>query len=68
MKTIDKSNYKDAVYLKTVNDANDIVSTMDSKDKKLLGLHGKEYQALNEGQKIVKRLIKKVDGVPVSFF
>lgn len=51
MKTIDKSNYKDAVYLKTMNDANDIVSTMDSKDKKLLGLHGKEYQALNEGQK-----------------
>lgn len=68
MKTIGKSNYKDAVYLKTMNDANDIVSTMDSKDKKLLGLHGKEYQALNEGQKIVKRLIKKVDGVPVSFF
>lgn len=53
---------------KTMNDVNDIVSTMDSKDRKLLGLHGKEYQTLEEGQKIVKRFIKRVGGVPVSFF
>ena len=51
-----------------MDDVNDIVNTMDSKDRKLLGLHGKEYQALNEEQKIVKRLVKRVDGVPVSFF
>lgn len=36
---------------KTMNDVNDIVSTMDSKDRKLLGLHSKEYQTLEEGQK-----------------
>lgn len=26
-----------------INDVNDIVNTMDSKDRKLLGLHRKEY-------------------------
>lgn len=26
-----------------IDDVNDIVNTMDSKDRKLLGLHGKEY-------------------------
>ena len=51
-----------------INDVNDIVNTMDSKDRKLLGLHRKEYQTLNEEQKIVKRLVKRVDGIPVSFF
>lgn len=51
-----------------IDDVNDIVNTMDSKDRKLLGLHEKEYQALNEEQKIVKRFVKRVDGVPVSFF
>ena len=54
---------------KTMNDVNDIVNTMSSEDRKLLGLHGDEkYQTLDEGRKIVKRFIKKVDGVPVSFF
>lgn len=33
MKIINKSNYKDVVYLKTMNDVNDIVSTMSNKDK-----------------------------------
>lgn len=68
MKIIDKSNYKDVVYLKTMNDVNDIVSTMSNKDKKLLGLHGKKYQTVEKGQQIIKRFIKKVDNVPVSFF
>lgn len=53
---------------KTRTDVNDIVSTMDSKDRKLLGLHGKEYQTLSEGQNLVKRFVKRVDGMPVSFF
>lgn len=53
---------------RTMNDVNDIVNTMDSKDRKLLGLHGKEYQTIDEGQKIVKRFVKRVGGVPVSFF
>ena len=53
---------------KTMNDVNDIVSTMNNKDKKLLGLHRKEYQTIEEGQQIVKRFIKKVDNIPVSFF
>lgn len=35
-----------------MNDVNDIVSTMNSKDRRLLGLHGEEnYQTLDEGQK-----------------
>ena len=53
---------------RTMNDVNDIVNTMDSKDRKLLGLHGKEYRTIDEGQKIVKRFVKRVGGVPVSFF
>lgn len=53
---------------KTMNEVNDIVSTMDSKDRKLLGLHGEKYQTVEEGQRIVKRFIKKVGDVPVSFF
>lgn len=51
-----------------MNDVNDIVSTMNSKDRKLLGLHGEKYQTSEEGKKIVKRFIKRVGGVPVSFF
>lgn len=51
-----------------MDDVNEIVNTMDSKDRKLLGLYRKEYQAFNEERKIVKRLVKRVDGVPVSFF
>ena len=35
---------------KTMNDVNDIVSTMSNKDRKLLGLHGKKYQTVDEGQ------------------
>ena len=53
---------------KTMNDVNSIVDTMSSKDKKLLNLHSDKYQTIEEGQKIVKRFIKRVDGVPVSFF
>ena len=53
---------------KTMDYVNDIVSTMDSKDRKLLGLDGEQYQTVDEGQKIVKRFIKRVGGVPVSFF
>lgn len=51
-----------------MNDVNDIVSTMNSKDRKLLGLHNNKYQAVEENQKIVKRFIKKVGNIPVSFF
>lgn len=51
-----------------MNDVNDIVNTMNSKDRKLLGLHREKYQTIDEGQEIIKRFIKKVDGVPVSFF
>lgn len=50
-----------------MNDVNDIVGTMDDKDRRLLGLHGEEYQTLEEEQKVIKRFIKRVDGVPVSF-
>ena len=53
---------------RTMNDVNDIVSTMSKKDRKLLGLHGKKYQTVEEGQQIVKRFIKRVNNVPVSFF
>ena len=51
-----------------MNDVNSIVDTMSSNDKKLLGLHRDKYQTIEEEQKIVKRFIKRVDGVPVSFF
>lgn len=44
-----------------------IVGTMDDKDRRLLGLHEEEYQTLEEEQKVIKRFIKRVDGVPVSF-
>ena len=50
-----------------MNDVNDIVGTMDDKDRRLLGLHGEKYQTLEEEQKVIKRFIKKIDGVPVSF-
>ena len=53
---------------KTMNDVNDIVSTMSKKDRKLLGLNRKKYQTVEEGQQIVKRFIKRVNNVPVSFF
>ena len=53
---------------RTMKYVNDIVSTMDSKDKKLLNLTGEEYQTLEEGQYLAKRFIKRVRGVPVSFF
>ena len=53
---------------KTMNDVNDIVRTMSNEDKRLLGLHGKEYQTIKEDQQIAKRFIKKVNNVPVSFF
>ena len=53
---------------KTMNDVNDIVSTMSKKDRKVLGLQGKKYQTVEEGQQIVERFIKRADNVPVSFF
>ena len=53
---------------KRMNDVNDIVSTMSNKDRKLLGLNRKTYQTVEEGQQIVKRFIKRVNNVPVSFF
>ena len=53
---------------KTMDDVNDIVNSMSRKDRKLLNMHGKQYQTLDEGKNIVKRFIKRVDGVPVSFF
>lgn len=53
---------------KTMDDVNDIVNSMSSKDRKLLNLHSKTYQTLEDGKNIVKRFVKRVDGVPVSFF
>ena len=50
-----------------MNDANNIVSTMDDEDRRLLGLHGKEYQTPEEEQQIVRRFVKRVGDVPVSF-
>ena len=53
---------------KTMDAVNDIVDSMSRKDRQLLNLHKKQYQTLDEGKNIVKRFIKRVDGVPVSFF
>lgn len=50
-----------------MNDANNIVSTMDDEDRRLLDLHGKEYQTPEEEQQIVRRFVKRVGDVPVSF-
>lgn len=50
-------------------DVNDIIDTMDSKDKHFLGIHdGDKYQSTDEDQKLVKRIVKKIGGIPVSFF
>lgn len=40
---------------------------MDDNDRKLMGIHGKKYQTPEEERKVVKRFIKRVDDVPVSF-
>ena len=53
--------------MNAIDDVNNIVSTMDDADRRLLGLRGKEYQTPEENQKVVKRFIKRIDGVPVSF-
>lgn len=54
---------------RTRSEVNDIVNSMSSKDKRLLGIHdGEEYQSIDEGQEVVKRIIKRIGGVPVSFF
>ena len=42
---------------KIMNDVNDIVSTMNSKDRKLLGLHNNKYQTVEENQKIVTCMV-----------
>lgn len=51
-----------------MDDVNDIVNSMSRKDRQLLDLYSKEYQTLDGGKNIVKRFVKRVDGVPVSFF
>lgn len=53
---------------RTMNDVNDIVDTMSKKDRELLNLSGDKYQTIEEGQRIIKRVIKRVGGIPVSFF
>ena len=53
---------------RTMDDVNDIVDSMSRKDRQLLDFYGKQYQTLDGGKNIVKRFIKRVDGVPVSFF
>lgn len=51
-----------------MNDVNDIVNTMTKKDKELLNLSGDTYQkSVKEGQRVVKRFIKRVGNEPVSF-
>lgn len=48
---------------------NDIVSTMSKRDKELLNLTGDVYQRnVEEGANVVKRIVKRVGGTPVSFF
>ena len=54
---------------KNMDAVNEIVGTMSKKDKKLLNLSGDVYQkSVEDGKNIVKRIVKRVDGVPVSFF
>lgn len=53
---------------KNMDEINDIVSTMSKKDKELLNLSGDVYQRnVDEGTDIVKRIIKKVGDIPISF-
>lgn len=53
---------------KNMEAINDIVSTMSKKDKELLNLSDDVYQRnVNEGANVVKRIIKKVDDIPISF-
>lgn len=48
---------------------NDIVSTMSKRDKQLLNLSDDVYQRhVEDGVNVVKRIVKRVNGVPVSFF
>lgn len=54
---------------KNTDAINDIVSTMSKKDKKLLNLSDDVYQRnTEEGERVVKRIVKRVGGIPVSFF
>lgn len=53
---------------KNMDAINDIVSTMSKRDKELLNLSGDVYQKnIDEGSNVVKRFIKKVGDIPVSF-
>lgn len=52
-----------------MDDVNDIVNTMSKKDKKMLNLTGDVYQkSIDDCKNVVNRFIKRVEGVPVSFF
>ena len=54
---------------KNMDAINDIVSTMSKRDKQLLNLSDDVYQRhIEDGVNVVKRIVKKVNGVPVSFF
>lgn len=52
---------------KTMNDVNEIVSTMSKKDKALLGVED-GYLTLQEGAYVVKRFLYKQGTTPVAFF
>ena len=52
---------------RTIGYVNDIVNTMSKRDKKMLGVNGKEYLTTEEQKQIVKRIVKKVNNVPVAF-
>lgn len=54
---------------KNMDAVNDIVSTMSKRDKQLLNLSDDVYQRrVEDGANVVKRIVKRVNGVPVSFF
>lgn len=54
---------------KHMDDVNDIVSTMSNKDRLLMNLTEKTYQkSVEDGENTVKRIVKKVGDIPVSFF
>lgn len=51
----------------TYNDVQGIFDTMSKKEKKLLGVDGKVYNAREDGAAIAKRFIKKVGDESVAF-
>lgn len=55
---------------KTKSDVDDIVSTFNKHDRELLGLksENEQYLTLEEGEHVIKRILKKYGDTPVAFF